>query len=799
MSPSTSHRVLLVWVAAAMVLALVTGMLALYAVRSLQLAEQQLHTEAQAGAAVAAVQVADALQRLEDIVLHTQFAFEQFGPGLVERDPLARTREAGALPPYRFIAILNAAGDPTLTLPAGQPLPALHELAERLADARARPLHPWPVTLPGGERTLLRSQRLVYPDGTFAGAAVAALEPAVLERAINGSINDPLLAARLTDARGQDLLHRVWGHAPPPGRAVQVAAQQTVLPETLVLRVEADTAGLRAQWQRQLVLPVAAGVLVCLATLVVAALLLRGMRRELASELRAQTAAAQAEVRSRFLAHMSHEIRTPMNGVLSAVELLAAHGLTPEQARLLDIVRGSGQALLAIINDLLDASKIDAGKLQLEQQPFSLADLVEDVVALLAPLAQAKQVLLVQVLPPSLPARMVGDALRLRQVLTNLVGNAVKFTERGTVAVACEWEPAGEGAAVRLRVVDTGIGIAAADLQRLFVPFEQLDESVSRRFGGTGLGLAIAQRLVQLMGGHIEVCSEAGSGSQFVVALQLPLAPGPADAPSPAGLQAVVLAGERWSQASLLAHAAWAGVQTRVAADLEQALAQADQLQAERGTGPAPTLIVDADALGQPAERVLQRLRAHARRADPLHCVLLSSQPPVDPPGRGLRCLHRPARRRELATALHELAGLATAVEPAQRPPPLPALKARVLAAEDNPVNRMILGEFLAQLGCEVQLVEDGAAAVCHFEADRFDVVLMDCQMPLMDGFEATRRMRRLEREQPGRRHTPVIALTAYATVEDRQRCLEAGMDDHLGKPFSAQALAALLQHWLRR
>jgi signal transduction histidine kinase/CheY-like chemotaxis protein len=809
--PATSPRVLLVWVAAAMVLALVAGMLALYAVRSLDLAEQQLHTEAQAGAAVAVVQVSDALQRLEDILLHTKFAFEQFGPGLIERDPLARTREDGALPPYRFIAILNAAGDATLVLPAGQPLPPLVELAEQLAPAGASPPRGRPVTLPGGERTLLRSQRLVYPDGTYAGAALAALEPAVLERAINGSITDRLLAARFVDAQGNDLLHRVWGAGaqPGPSQAVQqVIVRHTIEPGKLLLQVEADHQRLRAQWQRQLLLPVAAGVLVSLATLVVAALLLRAMRREIASELRAQTAAAQVEVRSRFLAHMSHEIRTPMNGLMGALELLAAGGLTPQQMRLLDVVRGSGQTLLAILNDLLDASKIDAGKLRLERQPFSPADLVEDVVALLAPLAQTKQVQVVHVLPPDLPVALLGDALRLRQVLTNLVGNAIKFTERGTVAVACEWEAQGmDLACLRLRVVDTGIGIAADDLQRLFVPFEQLDESVSRRFGGTGLGLAIAQSLVQAMDGRIEVSSESGAGSQFIVHLPLPIAAtagpkadlAPSLAGAVAGLRAVVLAGERWSETSLIRHATWAGVQAVAAADMDQAVHQWQHLQAAHPDAGVPVLIVDAGALHLPSGRVLQRLRAEPRFGDRLACVLLSNEPPTGPHGTQLRCLQPPVRRAELAAALQSLAAHAVTPLPTAARPVPPVVGARVLAAEDNAVNRMILGEFLAQLGCEVELVDDGEAALRRFEAGRFDVVLMDCQMPNLDGLEATREIRRLERQQPKRGRTPVIALTAYAMVEDRQRCMDAGMDDHLGKPFSAHALADVLRHWVPR
>jgi len=793
-------RLRLVRVALALVLAALAAMLALYALRTHQLVQQQLRTQAEAGASVAAVRIGHALQHLDDVVVHTRFAFEHLGPGLLENDPLAQAH-AARKGLYRFIAVLNATGDPVLVLPPGQALPPLQPLAQQLADAEPDVRRLQAVPLPDDAPSLLLAQRLVYRDGTFAGVAVAALEPAVLQQALS-AVTRSDMSVQLLGAPVSERARLAW-----PGGSAAISATQTLaelpvradvhgLVEPLQLRVAVDPHLPRQLWWRQLLLP--AGVALLLAGLVLAVgrVMLAGIRREAASELKAQAAAAEAAVRSRFLAHMSHEIRTPLNGVLGAVELLAAQGMPAEQLRLVEVMRSSGQSLLALLNDLLDASKIEAGRLQLAHEPFELADCVEDVVVLLAPLAQCKGVRTVHMLHADLPRQVVGDALRLRQVLTNLVGNAVKFTLQGRVVVCCE--PAEGG--VLVSVQDTGIGIAPEELPSLFTPFSQLARGRGQGFAGTGLGLAIAHSLVQMMGGRIEVQSRPFAGSRFEVWLPLgapaeqegPPAP-TAAAPRPAQEPVWLVAPEPQAAQGLEQHLLWDGWQPRRFEQLDAAVQAAQQ-----HASSAATFVIDAGALGWSPDQALKRLHQHPGWRLEWHGLLLCDPPPPYPPHARLQCLQQPARRRELAQALRRLHQQATGTRvPLGLPQhPRPARGLRVLAAEDNAVNRMILAEMLAHLGCEADLVDDGAAALQALQQRRYDVVLMDCQMPVLDGLEATRRWRDLEAQRPETPRTVVIALTAYAMAGDRQRCIDAGMDDHLSKPYALQDLALVLQRW---
>ncbi len=387
-----------------------------------------------------------------------------------------------------------------------------------------------------------------------------------------------------------------------------------------------------------------------------------------AANVRLRLAKEQAEAgnvaKAQFLANMSHEIRTPMNGVLGALDLLGHSELTPEQRRLLDTATSSSEALLTVLNEVLDFSKIEAGRLELVDEPLALRPVLTSVVDLLSPMAQRKGLALTAEFDPSLPARVRGDAGRIRQVLLNLIGNALKFTDRGRVIVRARRAPGDSGArpVLRLEVEDTGIGISPEAMSRLFTPFFQADQSNHRRFGGTGLGLVISKRLAEAMGGELSVESASGRGSTFRMSLPL------------------------------------------------EALADA----------PAATAV---------------------------------------------------------AVPRVPLAG-------------------QVLLVEDNLVNRMLAVAMLNNLGIEVTEAENGQAALERMQGSRFDLVLMDCQMPVMDGFEATREIRARERAALAPR-IPIIAVTANAMSGDAERCLQAGMDSYLAKPYTLETLRGALAPWL--
>ncbi len=498
---------------------------------------------------------------------------------------------------------------------------------------------------------------------------------------------------------------------------------------------------------------------------------LAGLERTVAertADLRvAKEAAEHANgAKSDFLATMSHEIRTPMNGVMVMAEMLAAGELPPRQRRFAEVIAKSGQSLLAIINDILDFSKIEAGKMELERVPTDLGETVDDVLSLFWDRASSKGLDLAAFVDPATPRLVAGDPVRLRQIVSNLVNNAIKFTETGGVLV--EVEPDG-AASVRLSVRDTGVGIPKDKIAGVFGAFSQVDQSTTRRFGGTGLGLAICKRLADAMGGRFHVTSEVGRGTCF--ALHLPVEVLEPGAPLP-----VAREGAR-------ADVAHAGVATRRA--LGRYLARAGY--AVKGDAPPTVVLGDAVALGARASGADTPTICLAAYGDSEPQALLRA-------GRVQAVLVQPLRRRDLHPLLAQLAAgeplaqAATAEEGARAA--LPSFAgAAVLVADDSAVNREVASEALLRLGVVATLVNDGRQALEAVTAGRFDLVLMDGSMPEMDGYEAARAIRTQEAAAGGRA-TPVVALTAHVVGSAADSWREAGMDGVLHKPFTLQALA---------
>ncbi|MFN3703306.1 ATP-binding protein [Thermomonas sp.] len=527
---------------------------------------------------------------------------------------------------------------------------------------------------------------------------------------------------------------------------------------------------------------------------------------QLEAELTRAKLAAESAVMAKgeFLATMSHEIRTPLNGIIPMLDLLASSRLTMEQQEILRTASASAQQLLRIVDDILDYSKLEADRLELETTGFNLRELLHSVITLMERPAEAKNLHLTLFIDSSVRLPVRGDPVRLRQILTNLISNAIKFTERGSVTVKVR--RIGETPAqhqLRFEVQDTGIGIDAATRERLFQPFSQADASTTRLYGGTGLGLVISHRIVSLMGGRIGVESQPGMGSTFW--FEIPLLKVAGDMPSQqedlhGGRVLLITTDQRLRMRLTLLLPNW-GLRVTTVENTHDALERLRQARAQGEPWVYSVVLADLSSIRSTALSLARNMERRAQygdarlvylRGDDVTSLELPLSATIVPRNIEDADLRAVLSASGVSWSHHE-----AHPEPAPRPPrAMPQRKTRVLLVEDNPVNLMVAQRLLQVLGVECDAAGNGQAALEKLDGGDYDLVLMDCQMPVLDGYAATRRWREIEQERGAERRLPIVAMTANAMAGDRQKCLDAGMDDYLAKPVTRAELEQCVARW---